>query len=152
MTHQPEPSTHTERKASPHQPATLPEGDAGKVRGAPADLVTPDDLREWAAEYDAYDRRAGILKAGQMGGGQFILQEAANLIDRLRADNGRLREALIRTMIGGNHLAVHIDLDRPDWQSDPGIGLAHYGPGIRYDIWCCWREIMAARAALEPGA
>ena len=47
--------------------------------------ITPGDLRARADEYDDFDRRAGTLKVGQVGGGAAILREAAAEIERLRA-------------------------------------------------------------------
>ena len=45
--------------------------------------ITPNDLRAWADEYDDFDRRAGTLQAGRVGGGAFMLRQAAHEIERL---------------------------------------------------------------------
>lgn len=60
-----------------------------------------------------------------------------------------LEQALREVMIGGNHLATHIDLNGPNHRASPHEALAYYGPGFAYDAWCCWRAIMRARAALD---
>lgn len=64
----------------------------------------------------------------------------------------RLREALAKVMIGGNHLASVL-LGHP--KPHPPAGASHeealtcYGAGDAYEVWCCWRAIMAASALLE---
>jgi hypothetical protein len=92
-------------------------------------------------------------------GVNFALQVSDQELDRMRrllalseadftrvADKlGKLQAAFERCLIGGNHLAVHIDLDGPDWRAEPDAGLAHYGAGPAYDAWMCWRAIMQAR-------
>jgi hypothetical protein len=45
----------------------------------------PGDLRDWADDYDDFDRRAETLRVGQVGGGAVMLREAAAEIERLRA-------------------------------------------------------------------
>lgn len=57
----------------------------------------------------------------------------------------RLRRALDLCMVGGNHLATHVDMDGPDWRASPDVALEHYGAGLAYDAWCCWASIMQAR-------
>lgn len=47
--------------------------------------IEPDDLRNWADEYDNFDRRAGTLQATHVGGGAVMLREAADEIERLRS-------------------------------------------------------------------
>ena len=61
----------------------------------------------------------------------------------------RLRVALETVMVGGNHLALLIDVDHPSYTADPLSALEHYGAGFRYEAWLCWRSIMQARQALE---
>lgn len=63
----------------------------------------------------------------------------------------RLRAALERVMIGGNHLGLVIGADHPPAGTDWAAALNHYGPGDKYEVWCCWNEIMQARAALKHG-
>jgi hypothetical protein len=66
-----------------------------------------------------------------------------------QADAKALMQALDLVMIGGNHLATHIDFDGPNWHATPDEGLAHYGAGPAYDSWCCWRAIMKAREMVQ---
>lgn len=47
-------------------------------------MIDPDDLRNWADEYDDFDRRAGTLQARHVGGGAAMLREAAAELDLLR--------------------------------------------------------------------
>ncbi len=53
--------------------------------------------------------------------------EAADTITRLTAENEKLRAAL---------------------KTDEAA-LQFYGPGHKYEAWCCWNAIMDARAALS---
>lgn len=76
-------------------------------------------------------------------------EEAAAEIERLRAENAALREALDGVMIGGNHVALLIGADHPPHTASHDDALTHYGAGRQYEAWCCWRSIMHARAALE---
>ena len=71
-----------------------------------------------------------------------------DMIERLQAQRDRLEAALRLCIIGGNHLHTHIDPDGPDWRAEPDAGFKHYGAGLAYDAWCCWRAIMRARDAL----
>lgn len=77
------------------------------------------------------------------------VEEARSAITALRADNERLRAALINVMVGGNSLAQIIGADHPPHGTPYGEALAHYGSGVKYEAWCCWNSIMQARAALE---
>lgn len=45
--------------------------------------IEPAELREWANEYDDFDRRAGVLQATWTGGGAAMLRAAAAEIERL---------------------------------------------------------------------
>lgn len=65
----------------------------------------PGDLRDWADDYDDFDRRAETLKAGQVGGGAVMLRKAADEIERLRA---ALR------MIAGEAVCVDLLLGNAD--------------------------------------
>jgi hypothetical protein len=76
-------------------------------------------------------------------------QEAANTIARLTAQNEKLRAALETVMIGGNHLVSIIGATHPQTGSHYEAALQFYGPGHKYDAWCCWNAIMEARAALS---
>ena len=59
-----------------------------------------------------------------------------------------LEAALSRCMIGGNHLAVWLPEPCPPVETEPLDALEQIGAGAKYDMWCCWRAIMQARAAL----
>jgi len=74
---------------------------------------------------------------------------AATEADALRAENERLREALEGVLVGGNHLEAWLPIPHPPLSGEPSTALEQLGAGIAYDIWCCWRSIMQARAALE---
>ena len=60
-----------------------------------------------------------------------------------------LRQLLGRVMVGGNHLATHVDLDGPNWRASYDEGLTYYGAGLPYDAWCCWKTIMLVREDLK---
>jgi len=71
--------------------------------------------------------------------------------DRCRAaaaEIERLRAALQSVMVGGNHLACVIGPNHLLHTASYEDALKHYGPGDIYDVWCCWKNIMKARAAL----
>jgi hypothetical protein len=57
-------------------------------------------------------------------------------------------EALERCMVGGNHLAVWLPEPCPPVEAEPLVALEQIGAGMTYDLWCCWRVIMHARAVL----
>jgi hypothetical protein len=63
----------------------------------------------------------------------------------------RLRAALERALIGGNHIALYKTDAWPDPDTDPMVALEKLGPGRPYDMWCCWSALMIARRALEGG-
>ena len=75
--------------------------------------------------------------------------EAADTITRLTAQNEKLRAAMETVMIGGNHLVSIIGATHPQTGSHYEAALQFYGPGHKYDAWCCWNAIMLARAALS---
>lgn len=68
----------------------------------------------------------------------------------LQARVKELEAALVRVMIGGNSLAQIIGADHPPYGTSYDEALAHYGPGHRYEAWCCWNAIMQARDELYP--
>lgn len=66
------------------------------------------------------------------------------------------REALERTMIGGNHLATVLIgqlgagfAERYPPEMDPQDALRTLCATDTYEIWCCWRAIMLARASIN---
>jgi hypothetical protein len=59
------------------------------------------------------------------------------------------RRAVGMMLIGGNHLATHIDGNGPTWKATAHEGLEYYGAGLAYDAWCCWRAITQARRMIE---
>lgn len=69
--------------------------------------------------------------------------------EKLRIERDELAEALKQVMIGGNHLALLIGADHPPADCYHDKALSHYGAGDKYEIWCCWKTIMLARAALS---
>lgn len=60
----------------------------------------------------------------------------------------KLRAALKSVMVGGNHLACVIGPNHLLHTASYEDALKHYGPGVIYDVWCCWKNIMEARAVL----
>jgi predicted MPP superfamily phosphohydrolase len=68
-------------------------------------------------------------------------KDAADEIEKLRA-------ALRSVMVGGNHLACVIGPNHLLHTASYEDALKHYGPGDIYDVWCCWKNIMEARAKL----
>lgn len=83
-----------------------------------------------------------------------ILEKIAHMqhveISRLRDENERLRAALEKVMVGGNHVALLIGADHPPYTASHNDALKHYGAGDQYEAWCCWRTIMEARDVLDP--
>jgi hypothetical protein len=70
---------------------------------------------------------------------------------KAEAEIARLRHALEKVMVGGNHLVTIIGVDHPPHTATHDAAMNHYGvDDYAYDAWCCWRAIMEARAALEP--
>jgi hypothetical protein len=73
-------------------------------------------------------------------------------IERLRTEIEMLRAAVQRMLVGGNHLAAHIDFRGPHYGCHHEEGLEYYGAGPAYDMWCCWKAIMTARDEIERPA
>ena len=71
-----------------------------------------------------------------------------NLCDDAADEIEKLRAALQSVMVGGNHLACVIGPDHLLHTASYEDALKYYGPGDIYDVWCCWKNIMEARAAL----
>jgi hypothetical protein len=69
------------------------------------------------------------------------------LAQRLRISE--LEAALRNVMIGGNHVALLIGADHPPAEATCDMALEFYGPGEKYEAWCCWQAIMRARRVLE---
>lgn len=83
---------------------------------------------------------------------QRLLEEKHNLI----LDNERMRQALNRVMIAGNHIANWRDLNWPDYPLDGltrdqqcELALRTLGATRQYDMWCCWSAIMQVRDSLS---
>lgn len=68
---------------------------------------------------------------------------------QLEEENNRLRTALTKIMVGGNHVALLIGADHPPHTASHEEALEHYGAGDKYEAWCCWRTIMEARDVLQ---
>ena len=63
-----------------------------------------------------------------------------------------LMAALNLCMIGGNHLPQIFGVDHPHAGVPTEVALKHFGPGPRYEAWCCWNAIMRARDIMEEVA
>lgn len=71
---------------------------------------------------------------------------------QLEAEKDRLRAALDRVMVAGNHIATYRTDRWPDYKPD-GLtreqhcehALRTLGAGREYDMWCCWSAIMQTR-------
>ena len=74
---------------------------------------------------------------------------ASDIIEAQAARIAELEEVITNILIGCNHLALLIGPDHPPYETDPFDALEHYGSGDTYEIWCCWRSIMLARAAIK---
>ena len=75
-------------------------------------------------------------------------KEAAAALEALRDEVARKDAALRGVMVGGNHLAIWLPQPCPPLETEPLAALEQIGAGVYYDVWCCWRSIMQARAAL----
>ncbi len=78
-----------------------------------------------------------------------IFAEAAAALESLRDEVARKDAALRGVMVGGNHLAIWLPQPCPPLETEPLAALEQIGAGVYYDVWCCWRSIMQARAALK---
>jgi hypothetical protein len=74
--------------------------------------------------------------------------DAADRIEALEAKLAKTEKALEGCMIGGNHLVTWLPENHLPADTDPLAALVRHGAGVSHDIWCCWRSIMQARAAL----
>jgi hypothetical protein len=105
------------------------------------------------------------MKCGAMSGiwpTKPMAVRAWNRFDSLAhitAERDGLRIALDLTMLGGNHLAniliqkVGADFSErfpPDM--DPQDALRRLCATTEYDVWCCWADIMQARALASTPA
>lgn len=100
---------------------------------------------ERAARYLQVVREQGLSMATQ----KRCLDEKDETIAALRQRVADLTQALERVMIGGNHLATYAAAGNwPAPDTDPEGALRILCATKEYDMWCCWREIMLARAAL----
>lgn len=69
--------------------------------------------------------------------------------DAALASVAKLREALEQVLIGGNHIALLIGADHPPHTATHDEARKHYKTSQdTYEIWCCWRTMMHARAVL----
>lgn len=60
-----------------------------------------------------------------------------------------LEDALRSVMVGGDHLQLIFGVDHPHAGVPHEAALRVFGPGSRYEAWCCWSAIMLARDVLE---
>lgn len=71
-----------------------------------------------------------------------MLELAAKRIAELEA-------ALHSVMIGGNHLPQIFGVNHPHAGLPHEAAMKCFGPGDKYEAWCCWNAIMLARDVLE---
>lgn len=76
----------------------------------------------------------------------------------LKAEVDRLRAAVDRLLVCGNHIATHRTNQWPDYPLD-GLtrdqqcehAIRSLGATVDYDMWCCWSGMMQTRDSLnEP--
>ena len=80
----------------------------------------------------------------------WIEAKEATDLEAAQARIAELEGALERVMVGGNHLALIIGADHPPFDAGVIWAMNVYGASTdKYNAWCCWSEIMKARAALE---
>ncbi len=71
-------------------------------------------------------------------------------LDNVNIENDALRAVLEKVLVGGNHLALHIDADAPSYKVDFESALEYFGDdGVAYDAWVCWATIMNTRDTLD---
>jgi Lar family restriction alleviation protein len=120
--------------------------------GGAAYTVSTNDERMWFAGCrDCYCNVGESYDRSAMPEHMFSSEEEAIAAWNRRAGQAHdagLLEALDGVMIGGNHLALLIGADHPPHEADTFVALEHYGAGDTFEIWCCWRAIMRARAAI----
>ena len=103
---------------------------------------------------DVIDRLRAIYPEHHQVNQWCVRYEAATEIERLRAENEKLRAALERALIGGNHLATLIGVDHPLDTATHYEAAAHYAHTNNingYEAWCCWKALRAAAAAAYLG-
>lgn len=93
-------------------------------------------------------------------GSERVLMELHNSAEKecaeLRAENARLRAALDRLLVAGNHIATYRTEQWPDYALD-GLtreqqceyALRTLGACRDYDMWCCWSAMMQVRDEYE---
>jgi len=116
---------------------------AETVEFGEGNYATPERLLEELAELRAYlQEQLDAAHSPKPGTAEEALSAA-------EAENAKLRGALDSVMIGHNHLVAWLPANVPEPETDPLKALGMIGAGVEYDVWCCWRSIMLARAALN---
>lgn len=82
------------------------------------------------------------------------ISERERISERRRRETAEARiaelEAALRLcMIGGNHLPLIFGVNHPHAGLPVEAALKVFGPGAKYEAWCCWDAIMRARDVLE---
>ena len=67
----------------------------------------------------------------------------------MRERIAELEDALRLCMVGGNHLPLIFGVNHPHAGVPAESALRVFGPGVKYEAWCCWDAIMRARDVLE---
>lgn len=75
--------------------------------------------------------------------------ELEALCDRKDARIAELEAALRQCMVGGNHLPLIFGVDHPHAGVPADAARQFFGPGNKYEAWCCWDAIMRARDVLD---
>ncbi len=76
----------------------------------------------------------------------------ATALERLYEARVRISEleaALRLCMVGGNHLQLIFGVDHTHAGVPADVARKFFGPGDKYEAWCCWDAIMRARDVLE---
>lgn len=60
-----------------------------------------------------------------------------------------LMSALNLCLIGGNHLPHIFGVDHPHAGLPCEVAMKFFGPGDKYEAWCCWDAIMRARDIVD---
>jgi chromosome segregation ATPase len=113
-----------------------------------------DSFVHWRKEADSRSEQLAAAREDAKEAEAYAEELEANAlanrvaIMRLEAKLAKAVEALESVMVGGNHLAILLPDTFPPAETKPLDALEIMGAGDSYEVWCCWRSIMLARATL----